>query len=99
MSLTSIVIGFHLEQNAVADLEYGIVRDGTADRFAFAADSDSSIVKGLIAVLAALFIGRPAADGWKWEPSKTSAREILVAQEILQGKQTPAFVPLPVKIQ
>ena len=44
-------------------------------------------------------IGRPAADGWKWEPSKTSAREILVAQEILQGKQTPAFVPLPVKIQ
>jgi uncharacterized phage infection (PIP) family protein YhgE len=44
-------------------------------------------------------IGRPAADGWKWEPSKTSAREILIAQEILQGKQTPAFVPLPVKIQ
>ncbi len=44
-------------------------------------------------------IGRPAADGWKWEPSKNSAREILVAQEILQGKQTPAFVPLPVKIQ
>ena len=44
-------------------------------------------------------IGRPADDGWKWEPSKTSAREILVAQEILQGKQTPAFVPLPVKIQ
>ncbi len=44
-------------------------------------------------------IGRPADDGWKWEPSRTSAREILVAQEILQGKQTPAFVPLPVKIQ
>ena len=44
-------------------------------------------------------IGRPSADGWKWEPSKTGARDILAAQEILQGKQTPAFVPLPVKIQ
>ncbi len=44
-------------------------------------------------------IGRPAADGWIWEPLKTGSREILVAQEILQGKQTPAFVPLPVKIQ
>jgi len=44
-------------------------------------------------------IGRPSKDGWKWEPSKTGARDILAAQEILQGKQTPAFVPLPVKIQ
>lgn len=44
-------------------------------------------------------IGRPSADGWKWEPSQAGARDILVAQEILQGKQTPAFVPLPVKIQ
>jgi cysteine desulfuration protein SufE len=39
-----------------------LVPGGTADKFAFAADSDSSIVKGLIAVLASLFIGRPAAD-------------------------------------
>lgn len=44
-------------------------------------------------------IGRPSADGWKWEPLKTGARDILIALEILQGKQTPAFVPLPVKIQ
>jgi cysteine desulfuration protein SufE len=39
-----------------------LVPGGTKDHFAFAADSDSSIVKGLIAVLACLFIGRPAAD-------------------------------------
>ena len=39
-----------------------LVPDGTPGRFAFAADSDSSIVKGLIAVLATLFIGRPAGD-------------------------------------
>jgi septal ring factor EnvC (AmiA/AmiB activator) len=43
-------------------------------------------------------IGHPTPDGWKWEPSKTAARDIFAALEILQGKQTPAFVPLPVKI-
>jgi hypothetical protein len=41
-----------------------------------------------------------AVDGsWNWVPSKSSAPDILIALEILQGKQTPAFVPLPVKIQ
>ncbi len=44
-------------------------------------------------------IGRPGAEGWKWEPSRAVARDVLTALEILQGKQTPAFVPLPVKIQ
>jgi hypothetical protein len=43
-------------------------------------------------------IGHPTPDGWKWEASKTAARDIFAALEILQGKQTPAFVPLPVKI-
>ncbi len=41
-------------------------------------------------------IGRPTADGWKWEPSKVVARDALMALEILEGKQSPAFVPLPV---
>ena len=41
-------------------------------------------------------IGRPTADGWKWEPSKSVARDVLMALEILEGKQSPAFVPLPV---
>ena len=41
-------------------------------------------------------IGRPTADGWKWEPSKAVARDVLTALEILEGKQSPAFVPLPV---
>jgi FtsZ-binding cell division protein ZapB len=44
-------------------------------------------------------IGRPGAAGWTWEPSKAVAPEVLMALEIIQGKQTPEFVPLPVKIQ
>jgi hypothetical protein len=44
-------------------------------------------------------IGRPASDGWKWEPSKSVATSVSTALEIIQGKQSPAFVPLPVKLQ
>lgn len=44
-------------------------------------------------------IGRPEADGWKWEPSAAVATDVLTALEILQGKHTPAFVPLLVRIQ
>lgn len=41
-------------------------------------------------------IGCPTTDGWKWEPSKAVARDVLMALEILEGKHSPAFVPLPV---
>lgn len=44
-------------------------------------------------------IGRPTADGWKWEPSKAVAGDLVMALEILQGKHSPAFVSLPVTIQ
>jgi Protein of unknown function (DUF3450) len=44
-------------------------------------------------------IGRPTDEGWKWEPSKAVAGDVLTALEILQGKHAAAFVPLPVKIQ
>jgi len=44
-------------------------------------------------------IGRPTESGWKWEPSKAIAGDVLTAFDILQGKHTPAFVPLPVNIQ
>jgi hypothetical protein len=44
-------------------------------------------------------IGRPTPEGWKWEPSKSIAGDVQAALEILQGKQTPAFVPLPVKLR
>ena len=44
-------------------------------------------------------IGRPGADGWKWEPSQSIAHDVGMALEILQGKQSPAFVPLPVSLQ
>jgi FtsZ-binding cell division protein ZapB len=44
-------------------------------------------------------IGRPTPEGWKWEPSKSIAGDVQTALEILQGKQSPAFVPLPVKLR
>ena len=44
-------------------------------------------------------IGRPTPQGCTWEPSNAIAGEVTSALEILQGKQTPAFVPLPVKLQ
>ena len=44
-------------------------------------------------------IGRPSAEGWKWEPSKAVSGDVLTALEILQGKHSPAFVPFPVRIQ
>lgn len=44
-------------------------------------------------------IGRPTENGWKWEPSQQVARNVLMALEIVEGKQTPAFVPLPVKLK
>lgn len=44
-------------------------------------------------------IGRPSPKGWTWEPSGTIGNDVLTALEILQGKHTPAFVPLPVHIQ
>lgn len=44
-------------------------------------------------------IGRPTTEGWIWEPSNAIARSVLEILEILEGKQTPAFIPLPIKIQ
>ena len=43
--------------------------------------------------------GHPTPQGWQWEPSKAIAGDVLKSLEILQGKQTPAFVSLPVKLQ
>ncbi len=44
-------------------------------------------------------IGIPSSNGWTWKSSNAIAGDVLTALEILQGKHTPAFVPLPVKIQ
>jgi hypothetical protein len=44
-------------------------------------------------------IGRPGADGWLWEPAKSIAGAVLSTVEMIQGKQSPAFVPLPVKLK
>lgn len=43
-------------------------------------------------------IGRPGPEGWVWEPSVAIANDVTTALEILEGKHTPAFVPLPVKL-
>ncbi len=43
-------------------------------------------------------IGRPGPEGWVWEPSASVANDVGTALEILEGKHTPAFVPLPVKL-
>lgn len=44
-------------------------------------------------------IGRPTPEGWKWEPSKQISNDVLTSLDILSGKHSPAFVPLPVTIQ
>jgi uncharacterized protein DUF3450 len=44
-------------------------------------------------------IGRPGAEGWQWETSDGNANDVLKTLEIIQGTQTPAFVPLPMRIQ
>lgn len=44
-------------------------------------------------------IGRPSVDGWQWEPSRAIAGDVHHVLEILQNKQSPAFVALPVRIQ
>lgn len=41
----------------------------------------------------------PNADGWKWTPENSIAPRLTQTIEILLGKQTAEFVPLPVKIQ
>lgn len=44
-------------------------------------------------------IGTPGPEGWTWKPLPNAAGDILFALEIIQGKHSPAFVPLPVTIQ
>src|SRR5262245_13838725 len=44
-------------------------------------------------------VGRPTLDGWTWTPSPAVAADVLMAFEILQGKHSPVFVPLPVNLK
>jgi hypothetical protein len=44
-------------------------------------------------------VGMPTDEGWTWKPAKDQASAILAALEVIQGKQSPEFVPLPVSIQ
>jgi hypothetical protein len=44
-------------------------------------------------------MSRPTDAGWTWEPTKVIADDVSIALEILQGKHSPAFVPLPVTLR
>jgi hypothetical protein len=44
-------------------------------------------------------IGRPTEAGWQWQSLRAASSDINRAIEIIQGKHSPAFVPLPVQIQ
>ena len=44
-------------------------------------------------------VGGPSPAGWTWEPSTAIGGDVSIALDILQGKHTPAFVPLPVQIR
>jgi hypothetical protein len=44
-------------------------------------------------------IGRPTPEGWRWETANQHAPQVALALEILQAKHSPAFVPLPMKLQ
>jgi hypothetical protein len=44
-------------------------------------------------------IGRPGAQGWEWEQAKSIGDDVTKTLEILQGKHSPEFVPLPVRIR
>lgn len=44
-------------------------------------------------------IGRPSEDGWRWAPAPEAAASILLALEIIQGKHSPSFVPVPIDIR
>jgi hypothetical protein len=42
---------------------------------------------------------RITPNGWEWESSNNIATDVLKTLEIIQGRQTATFVPLPMKIQ
>lgn len=44
-------------------------------------------------------IGRPTPEGWQWESSNAVSGDVSKALEIMQGKHTPTFLALPVKLQ
>jgi hypothetical protein len=43
--------------------------------------------------------GRPGPEGWQWQPMDALARDMRLCLEVLDGKHTPTFVPMPVRIQ
>jgi len=43
-------------------------------------------------------IGRPGANGWEWQPANELAARVTEAMQVLQNKETPHFVSLPVKM-
>jgi hypothetical protein len=44
-------------------------------------------------------IGRPAPEGWVWEPADEAAAAIAEAVAILEGERQAAFVQLPIRVE
>jgi cysteine desulfuration protein SufE len=74
-----------------------LVPGGDAHEFGFAADSDSSIVKGLIAVLAIMFSGRPAAAVAKMD-AEEAFRELGLEQHLSPNRRN-GFVAMVGRIK
>ena len=44
-------------------------------------------------------VGRPTPSGWQWEPAQTLGRDLLLALDVMKGKHSATFLPLPVVLQ
>lgn len=82
-------INVHFEVRTLADgkpSEVRVLYVGLAQAWYLSAKGDAGV-------------GRPGPNGWVWENAPALADKLALALDIIQGKQSPAFVPLPVKIQ
>lgn len=43
-------------------------------------------------------VGQPGASGWEWQPANELAARVTEAMQVLQNKESPHFVSLPVKL-
>jgi hypothetical protein len=44
-------------------------------------------------------VGRPTPTGWEWEPAPTLGKNLLLALDIMKGKHSATYPPLPVVLQ
>lgn len=44
------------------------------------------------------FVGRPTADGWKWEQNNAIARQVADSISIMKNEKVAAFMPMPIHV-